>query len=171
MKLATFVPIILAFSISGLTQGSSPKPDAPPPTRRDNVQETLHGVTISDPYRWLEDQNSPETRAWITQQNEYTHTLLDAWPGRARLEKRQVELRKVEHIGAPMERHGRLFYQKRAPDQEQFVIYTRQGDSGKEEMLIDPNPMSPDHSHQRLNDGRFKRCPSAGLWNSPRRKR
>jgi prolyl oligopeptidase len=119
---------------------------APPATRRGDVQETLHGVTISDPYRWLEDQNSPETRAWITQQNEHTHKLLDGWPGRERLEKRLAELKRVERISSPIERNGRLFFRKRAPDQEQFVIYTRQGDAGKEEVLIDPNPMSPDHS-------------------------
>src|SRR5208337_2125870 len=64
---------------------------AAPATRRGYVQETLHVVTISDPYRWLEDQESTETRAWINQQNEYTHKLLDSWPGRARLEKRLSE--------------------------------------------------------------------------------
>jgi len=119
---------------------------APPATHRIDVQETLHGVMVSDPYRWLEDQNSPETRAWINQENEYTHKLLDSWPGRERLEKRLAELKKVERISSPVERNGRFFYRKRGADQEQFVIYTRQGDTGKDEVLIDPNPMSADHS-------------------------
>jgi prolyl oligopeptidase len=103
-------------------------------------------VTVADPYRWLEDQNSPETRAWITQENDYTHKLLDGWPGRERLEKRISELKKVDRISSPIERSGHFFYRKRAADQEQFVIYTRQGAAGKEEVLLDPNPMSPDHS-------------------------
>ena len=129
-----------------LTQSSGSMMRAAPTTRRGDVQETLHGVTVADPYRWLEDQQSPETRAWITQQNEYTHKLLDGWPGRERLEKRLAELKKVERIGSPIERNGAFFYRKRAADQEQYVIYTRQGETGKEEVLIDPNPMSADHS-------------------------
>jgi prolyl oligopeptidase len=119
---------------------------APPATRQDDIQETLNGVTVLDPYRWLEDQESAETRTWINQQNEYTHKNLDSWPGREHLERRLTELKKVERIGSPIERNGRLFYRKRAADQEQFIIYTRQGDVGKEEVLIDPNPMSADHS-------------------------
>jgi len=50
---------------------------APPPTRTDNVKEVLHGVEIVDPYRWLEDQSSPETRAWIDAQNSYTKPFLE----------------------------------------------------------------------------------------------
>jgi len=129
-----------------LGQSASTVMAAPPATRRGDVQETLHGVTVADPYRWLEDQQSAETRAWIEQQNEYTHKELDSWPGRERLEKRLAELKKVEVIRTPIERNGRFFYRKRAADQEQYVIYTRQRDGGKEEVLIDPNPMSADHS-------------------------
>jgi prolyl oligopeptidase len=133
-------------STFSLAQSAGATAGKPPATNRGDVQETLHGVTIADPYRWLEDQNSPETRTWITQQNEYTHKLLDSWPGRERLQTRLAELKKVERISSPIERDGRFFYRKRAADQEQFVIYTRQGDAGKEEVLIDPNPMSADHS-------------------------
>ncbi|HKM46272.1 MAG TPA: prolyl oligopeptidase family serine peptidase, partial [Terriglobales bacterium] len=145
-------PILFLLSIAvlsstfALAQSGGAVTAAAPATRRGDVQETLHGVTISDPYRWLEDQESTETRAWINQQNEYTHKLLDSWPGRARLEKRLSEWKKVERIGSPLERSGRLFYRKRGADQEQYVIYTRQGEAGKEEVLLDPNPMSPDHS-------------------------
>ncbi len=131
-------------SLAQMDTGSQKQ--APPATRRDPTQEVLHGVTISDPYRWLEDQNSPETRAWINAQNSYTHALLDAWPGRSRLEKRLTELEKVESIQSPLERNGRFFYRKRSADQEQYVIYMRQGIDGKERLLLDPNPLSADHS-------------------------
>jgi len=118
----------------------------PPLTRRVNVQETLHGVNIADPYRWLEDQNSPETRAWIAQENAYTDALLNGRPGRDKLERRFAELRKVDSIELPTEHNGRYVYRKRLADQEQYVIYARSGAEGNEEMLIDPNPMAPDHS-------------------------
>ncbi|HEU5234481.1 MAG TPA: hypothetical protein VFU50_16595 [Terriglobales bacterium] len=127
-------------------QSASVSVPKPPDTRRDNVMETMHGVAISDPYRWLEDQESPETRKWIKQQNDYTHGLLDARPGRDRLQSRFAELRKVTSIRLPIERNGRYIYSKRLPDQDQFVIYKRDGADSKEEVLIDPNPMSEDHS-------------------------
>jgi prolyl oligopeptidase len=139
--------LVCLLALDSFAQAGSPSPkQSPPPTRRDSTQEVLHGVTVADPYRWLEDQNSPDTRAWITAQNAYTHELLDAWPGRGRLEKRLTELEKVERIRSPFERNGRFFYRRRAADQEQYVIYMRQGLSGKEKVLIDPNPMSADHS-------------------------
>jgi prolyl oligopeptidase len=56
---------------------------APPKTRADNVSENIHGVTITDPYRWLEDQDSPDTRAWINEQNQYAQTVLSTLPGRS----------------------------------------------------------------------------------------
>ena len=139
--------VLALFAILAFAQDeNSRKNQAPPVTRRDNVQEVLHGVTVSDPYQWLEDQNSPETRAWITAENAYTHAQLDAWQGRSALEKRVTELRKVDRVFSPLERKGRLFYRRRGADQEQYVIYMRRGDAGKEEVLVDPNSMSADHS-------------------------
>ena len=138
------VAVLLSIYASG--QSVDAVTAAPPATRRGDVQDTLHGVTVPDPYRWLEDQDSAETRAWINQQNEYTHKLLDSLPGRNELEKRVSELKRVERIRTPIVRNGRFFYRKRAADQEQYVIYTRQGAAGQEEVLIDPNPMSADHS-------------------------
>lgn len=117
-----------------------------PATRRDDMTEVLHGVSVTDPYRWLEDQNSSGTRAWITAQNAYTHTLLDAWPGRAQVEKRATQLLRHGSIRAPFEAGERLFYRKRAAEQDLFLIYMRQGVDGKEDLLIDPLPMSADHS-------------------------
>lgn len=106
----------------------------------------MHGVTISDPYRWLENQESAETRAWIKDENAYTHALLDNRPGRDKIEARFGQLRKVDVVQLPIERGGRYVYRKRLADQDQYVIYARDGLDGKEEILIDPNPMSSDHS-------------------------
>jgi len=119
---------------------------APPPTRIAAVVDTLHGVPISDPYRWLEDQNSPETRSWIDAQNAYTRSILDTLPGREKLTGRLGQLLKTERIGMPFERGGRYFFSKRLADQDQYVLYMREGQHGPDQMLIDPHPLSADHS-------------------------
>jgi prolyl oligopeptidase len=116
----------------------------PPKTRTDDVKELIQGVEITDPYRWLEDQQSPDTRAWIDAQNKYTRAFLDSWPGRAALKRRLTELIKVETLWVPLERNGRYFFKRRAADQDQGVLYMRVGPEGKDEVLVDPNPLSPD---------------------------
>jgi len=118
----------------------------PPETRKDNVIEMIHGVSVTDPYRWLEDQKSPETREWIEAEDKCTSAILDAVPGRAEIERRFSELMKVESVGLPRERHGVYFFSKRAPDQQLYVIYKRDGLHGKDEVLIDPHPLSADHT-------------------------
>ncbi|MBI1750329.1 MAG: S9 family peptidase [Acidobacteria bacterium] len=117
----------------------------PPPTRADNVKEVLHGVELVDPYRWLEEQNAPETRAWIDAQNQYTQSLIGNLPGRAAIEKRLGELLKVDTVGVPMERGGRYFFSKRLANQDLSVLYVRKGLAGQDEVLVDPHPMSADH--------------------------
>lgn len=119
---------------------------APPKDRRDNVTEIIHGVSITDPYRWLEDQASPETRAWINSETRYTRSLLDPLSGRDAIRKRLTELEKVDTLGAPQERGGRYFFSRRRADQDLFVIYVREGLNGEDCVLLDPHPMSPDHS-------------------------
>ncbi|HTF37747.1 MAG TPA: prolyl oligopeptidase family serine peptidase [Blastocatellia bacterium] len=119
---------------------------APPATRVDNVTETLHGVTITDPYRWLEDQNSPETRAWINAQNEYSASVLGSLPFRGRIRERLTQLLKIDTITAPVARGGRYFLYKRRADQNQAAIYVRNGVNGKDELLLDPNTMSADQT-------------------------
>ena len=118
----------------------------PPKTRVDNVKEVIHGVTIVDPYRWLEDQNSSETRAWIEAQHHYTRSILDPLAGRQRLQERLSELMKVEQTGMPQVRKDRYFFSRRLAGQDQAVIYLRQGLKGKDQALIDPNPLSADRT-------------------------
>jgi len=116
-----------------------------PNTRRDDIKEILHGKEVCDPYRWLEDQNGPETRAWITSQNKYTESVLGRLPGRDAIRHRLTALMKVDAITVPIERNGWYFYLKRTADQDLPVIYTRKGIHAPEEVLIDPHPMSPNH--------------------------
>jgi prolyl oligopeptidase len=120
--------------------------NAPPKTRKDNVADVIHGVTIKDSFRWLEDQTSPETRAWIDDETRYTRSQLDPLPSRDPIRKRLNDLEKVDTFGAPQERGGRYFFSRRRADQDLFVIYVRDGLKGTDRVLLDPHPMSADHT-------------------------
>src|SRR5579872_904967 len=112
---------------------------APPPTPVDPVTETLHGVEITDPYRWLEDQNSPRTRAWLEEQARYTRAYLDAIPGRELVEERVKELLALKgDISDPWNVGKRYFFLKRQNRSEQPVIVMRDGLFGPETVLVDP---------------------------------
>src|SRR5262249_19984852 len=121
---------------------SAQTPKLPPATRVDNVSETIHGANVSDPYRWLTDQNSAETRAWMEGKDEYTESMLAKLPGRDQIHQRLEKLLKIDTITPPLQRGGRYFFYKRRADQNQPVVYMRQGPKGKDEALIDPNTMS-----------------------------
>ncbi|HWR16098.1 MAG TPA: prolyl oligopeptidase family serine peptidase [Terriglobales bacterium] len=118
----------------------------PPPTRREDVKDVIHGVTVEDPYRWLEDQNSPETRKWIDAQNKYTMSLIGDLPSRPYLKKRLGELLKVDATKTPVEANGRVFFLRRAANQDQYVLYMQASAKAKPKVLVDPHPMSADHS-------------------------
>lgn len=118
----------------------------PPKTKVQPVTENIHGASITDPYRWLEDQNSPETRAWIDAQMKYTESVLAKAPGRQRIREMVTAVLKTERIGTPTQIAGVYFYSKRSPDQNQAVLYVRDGLNGKDRVLIDPNSLSPDHT-------------------------
>ncbi|HEY7574179.1 MAG TPA: prolyl oligopeptidase family serine peptidase, partial [Thermoanaerobaculia bacterium] len=101
---------------------------------------------IADPYRWLENQDAPETRAWIDAQNAYTKRILGQAPGRAALEKRIAELLKVDIITTPTEKGGRYFFSRRGADRDLPVLYVRTALNGADEILVDPDKLSRDHS-------------------------
>lgn len=125
-------------------QGNAGK--CPPATRTDNVVDNYFGTKIADPYRWLEDQNSAETRAWIKAEDACTDGALGKLPGREEISKRLGELTKVDSVGPPTERGGRYFFMKRAADQDLSIIYMREGLNGVDQVLVDPRPLSKDHS-------------------------
>ncbi len=115
-----------------------------PTTRRDNFKETLHGVEIADPYRWLEDQQSPETRTWITQQVAYTKSILGGYKGRDAIVKRLSALDRIDRVTSPYGRAGRYFYRRRDAGDEQYRILMREGVNGKEQVLVDPKTLGLD---------------------------
>jgi prolyl oligopeptidase len=121
-----------------------PKLMAPPPySLVEPVTDILHGVPVVDPYRWLEEQNSPRTRRWLEEQGAYTRAYLDALPGRNSTRKRVEELLAVEAISEPWKVGGRYFYLRRRASSEQPAIIMREGDSGEEVVLVDPTKRDP----------------------------
>ncbi len=110
------------------------------------VRDTLHGVVIEDPYRWLEQKDAPETRAWIDRQNAFTDSVLGAYPGRDRLKTRLGELLKVDAQGTPTERAGRYFFWRRLASEDQRSLCVRRSAAEKDEVLLDANPLSADHT-------------------------
>jgi len=118
----------------------------PPAARTAVVRDTLHGVVVEDPYRWLEEKNNPETRQWVTAQMAYTMQQLGAAPGRDEVREAVARYARLEGRTQPQVHGGRLFFTTRAVDQQQSVLVMRTGADGPDVVLVDPNPMSPDHT-------------------------
>ena len=147
----------VATVVAGCAAGpASPTQESPmptvPATRAEPVTETLHGVAVTDPYRWLEGDNSdpqrkgqvtPEVTAWTDAQNGYTRAVLDSLPGRKALEERLRPLMEVGSVTAPTVRGGRYFYSKREGNQNQPVWYWREGVRGESRVLLDPAGLDP----------------------------
>jgi prolyl oligopeptidase len=110
----------------------------PPQTIIDPVIDTLHGTSIADPYRWLEDSRSAQTRRWLAEQNAYARAYLDSVPGRERIRRRVEQLLAVEVRMDPWKVGDRYFYLKRRASQEQPSIMMSDGSSGDEVLLVDP---------------------------------
>ena len=113
--------------------------ERPPISAVEPVTDILHGVAITDPYRWLEDQDSPRTRAWIEEQTRYARGYLDSIPGRRRIRERIREFLAVETYDSLQRADGLYFFRKRLPNQEQPCIYMREGADGEDHLLIDPS--------------------------------
>src|SRR5260221_6728550 len=112
--------------------------EAPPHTPIDFVTDILHGVAVTDPYRWLEDQNSCQTRKWLEEQAAYRRTYLDSIPGRDRVRLRIEQLLSINVIDTPRKIGGRVFFMKREPRQEQSVIMMREALEGPDIPLVNP---------------------------------
>ena len=138
----------LAVAILGLAVCAPSTHAAPayPTTRVAVVRDTLHGVVIEDPYRWLENKDSPETREWLGRQIALTEATLGQVPGRERIRARLEQLLKVDAQSVPVERGGRYFFSKRLASQDQRVLVVRKGATGADEVLLDPHPLSAEHT-------------------------
>ncbi len=154
LKGSFFKPALISLALYLATAGSAvAKPQAaaqagkcPPGARVDPVKDHYGAVEVSDPYRWLEDQQSNETRAWIEAEQMCTEAALGRLSGREQLSKRIAELLHNDAYEPPMERGGRYFYRKRPAGSDLRLVYMRNGVHAPEVVLIDPLPWSADHS-------------------------
>ncbi len=152
---ALLLPSTLAGGVA-LTLAACAKP-APPPgaaapaagysypaAARGPVIDDYHGTAVADPYRWLEDPDSPETRAWVDGQVALTRSVLDAVPERAALRARIEKMWNYERFGAPSKVNGQYFWTRNDGLQAQAVLFTASSLSAEPRVLIDPNQMSKD---------------------------
>jgi prolyl oligopeptidase len=127
-----------------------PSLSPPPPTVRHDTADTLFGVRVEDPYRWLEPVNAPDVQKWVHAQSGYARQVLDALPTQAELTQRFTEILYLDAISPPEVRGGQQFYSRRYKTKEKSILMVRpvagEKGSGEERALIDPNEMSPDGS-------------------------
>jgi len=115
-----------------------------PVTRTCDHVDNYHGIDVADPYRWLEDLNSPETQAWIEAQNALTYGYLDQIPDRDPIFNRLQALWDYPKMGAPFKRGGRYFQFRNSGLQNQDVLYVMADATDVGTVLIDPNALSQD---------------------------
>ncbi|MDD5090909.1 MAG: prolyl oligopeptidase family serine peptidase [Candidatus Wallbacteria bacterium] len=117
-----------------------------PVTGKFPVKDCLHNKTLTDPYRWLEDQNSPETRQWLAEQTEFARSFFDSDPHLGDLKKKFRALRSYEATELPIYKNGYYYYAKRPKGKNLSMIFRRKGLNGTEEILLDPRRFSKDES-------------------------
>ena len=114
-----------------------------PPTAKISVIDTYFDTQVEDPYRWLEDDTSPEVKEWITKQNELTFSFLAKIPQREKIKNRLEDLWNYEKIGTPFEKGDYTYFYKNDGLQNQYVLYRKKGEE-QESVFIDPNQFSED---------------------------
>ena len=115
-----------------------------PETKKVDTVATYFGTEVPDPYRWLEDDRSKETEAWVAAQNQVSFGYLEAIPFREELKDRLSELWNYEKIGAPWKEGDYIYFSKNDGLQNQYVIYRKKGEKGTPEVFLDPNKFSAD---------------------------
>ncbi|MDQ3753876.1 MAG: S9 family peptidase, partial [Acidobacteriota bacterium] len=110
-----------------------------PETRKAEQVDNFHGMSIADPYRWLEDLDSPATQAWVEAQNKLTFGYLAQIPQRASIKDRLTKLWNYERYGIPFKEGKRFFYTKNDGLQNQSVLYTVTSLDAPPVVLLDPN--------------------------------
>ncbi len=115
-----------------------------PITKKTDSVDDYHGTKVADPYRWLENDTSAETKAWEKQENEVTFSYLSEIPYREQMKKRIQEVYNYPKYSAPFSKGEYFYFYKNDGLQNQSVLYRQHGLDGKPEVIIDPNKLSPD---------------------------
>jgi prolyl oligopeptidase len=117
-----------------------------PPSKTVDVVDDYHGTPVADAYRWMEDLESADTKAWIEMENRLTFNFLDSLPLRRVLHKRITELWDYPKVTVPSREGGRLWYRRNSGLQRQAVVYSKANVDAAPVLVIDPNSLSPDGS-------------------------
>jgi prolyl oligopeptidase len=131
-----------------------------PVTKKVDQSDNYHGTIVADPYRWLENDTSDETKKWVTEQNEVTFKYLGSIPFRDSIKKRLAQVYNYERYGIPFHNNGYYYFFKNDGLQNQSVLYRQKGFDGKTAMIIDPNTLSADATTQLMDfevskDGKY----------------
>ncbi|WP_273600339.1 prolyl oligopeptidase family serine peptidase [Roseateles albus] len=127
-----------------LNQAQAQSAPTYPVTTKVEQTDTYHGTPVADPYRWLEDDNSEQTKAWVKSQNLVTDAYLAAMPQRLPVRKLYTDLYNFEKFGIPFKEGGRYFWTRNNGLQQQAVLYTAKSPSDTPEIALDPNTLSKD---------------------------
>ena len=119
-------------------------PSGPPKAKVVPVEDTVQGHKIVDRYRYLEDPNDPDTQLYVEQELSYTRSILDPLPGRDKINARLSQLLEIGTVGAPQMGGKYYFHTRREGNQNQPILYVREGLNDKDRVLIDVNKMSAD---------------------------
>ena len=138
MKLQTFVLILLLAPVLVKAQYIYPE------TKKVDTVTNYHGTTVADPYRWLENDNSEDTKEWVTAQNKVTFDYLNQIPYREQWKKRLEEIIDYPKYSSPSRNNEYFYFSKNSGLQNQSVLYRQKGLNGKPEELLDPNKFSAD---------------------------
>lgn len=115
-----------------------------PKTKKVDQVDTYFGVKVADPYRWLENDRSPEVEEWVKAENAVTNDYLSKIPFREKLKQRLTKVWNYEKMGVPIQRGSKLFYQKNSGLENQSILYMQNGVAGTPVVLLDPNKLSKD---------------------------
>ncbi len=138
--------ILLCVAILSATEFAKAEALHYPPTPKGDVVDDYHGNKVTDPYRWLEDLGSGDTKAWIAAQNAVTFRWLENLPQRAALVERLTQLWNYPRTGLPLREAGHLYYRRNSGLQRQAPLYRRASLTAAPQLLLDPNTLSADGS-------------------------
>jgi prolyl oligopeptidase len=144
MRILFFVCLIASLILSCSPKTDQVQVSTYPTTMKVDQVDTVSGVAIADPYRWLENDTSKATADWVTAQNDVTFGYLKHIEYRDAIRKRLDEVQNYERLGAPVRQGEYYYYSKNSGLQNQNVQYRRKGESGQEELFVDPNTFSTD---------------------------
>jgi prolyl oligopeptidase len=131
-----------------------------PKTQQGDTVDDYHGTKLADPYRWLEDDNSDETKAWVAAQNKVTFGYLDTIPEREAIRRRLTKIWNFEKFGVPTQREGQYLFTRNSGLQNQSVLYVTASLADEPRELLDPNKLSTDGtvaltSYSLSDDGKY----------------